>query len=111
MDPCDALNRLAAVLDAERAAIRSLDGAALERHAAEKDAILGTLRSAVARGDSTALGGLRALAEPLRRNVILLAHARDCLGDALGLDTPPGTDLRRQRRTDVPTPHRLSLRG
>lgn len=110
MTPRDALDRLRAVLDAERAAIRSLDGAAVERFAAEKSSILDALHAAAARGDPGALDGLGALAEPLRRNVILLAHARDCLTDAMGLRAPPGAAARARLRT-APTLHRLSLRG
>ncbi len=105
MNPRDALDRLGAVLDAEREAIRRLDGAAVERFAEEKSAILHCLRDAAGRGDRAALEGAETLTEALRRNVILLAHARECMSDALGL-SPPGVGARPSY-----TPHRLSLRG
>jgi predicted nucleotidyltransferase len=82
MDPNSLLSRLEALLDEERAAIVGLDAARVERAADEKQALL----DALVRGaplDAALQPRLGALRGALQHNLILLAHARDCVRDAL----------------------------
>lgn len=74
-----AVNAMFAVLAEERTAIRTLDASGVERAAQEKE----SLATAIASMGETELGAmqpeLRALRLELRRNGVLLAHARACL--------------------------------
>lgn len=79
-----ALDRLEQLLDEERDALRRLDGARVEALTDEKSALVHALpESLPARPDLAPR--LRALAAGLRRNAVLLAHARDCLRDVLAV--------------------------
>lgn len=91
-----AVERLDELLREERGAIRRMDGAALEALAAEKDELV----RAMLRGDPDTREALRARTPSLRRNLLLLTHARDCLRDVL--DATTGPHARK---------HRISLRG
>lgn len=82
MDEDATLSRLEEILREERDAIVGLDVAAVERAAAAKHALLGVLRQAVPLAPGVS-ERLRALRPALQQNLILLAHARDCLRDAL----------------------------
>jgi hypothetical protein len=77
------LDKLEGLLEQERRAIRGLDGAGVARAAEEKEALV---RALCTQGDLDGAGlelRLRALTSGLRRNGVLLAHARDCLRDVL----------------------------
>jgi hypothetical protein len=82
MDGADVISSLDALLRDERAAIVRLDAAAVERAAEQKQALLAAL-SAGPPLDAAAAARLGALRPALQHNLILLAHARDCLRDAL----------------------------
>ena len=84
----EAIEALFGVLEEERKAIRGIDGAAVEETARRKEALATTLakRSPEELADhAPALSQLRA---ELRRNGILLAHARSCLQHAVDLLHP-----------------------
>ena len=113
MDPRSILDRLTAVLEEERAAIRRLDGAGVEAAAAEK-ATLAQRLAALSPGQRTQLApSLRALAEQLRNNGVLLVHARGILRDILrlrGAETALGAHTF-ARLPLVGAVGRLSIRG
>jgi len=94
------------VLADERAAIRAADAKAVLRAATTKEKLAAGLIECGAwtRGDM--LQALSALVDELRNNGVLLAHARDCLRDAIaalhGAPNPEAT-----RRTGL----RLSVTG
>ena len=84
-------SELRAVLAEERAAIRSLDAIAVERAAATKERLIAEIGAADEGEREPMLRELRLLREDLRRNLVLLAHARDCMRDAITRATPKGT--------------------
>lgn len=90
------VERLDALLREERAAIRRMDGAAIEALTTEKEALV----RAMLRADPETREALRARAPSLRRNLLLLTHARDCLRDVLDV-----------AHASAPRTHRISLRG
>lgn len=75
-------DRIGLLLEDERLAIRRLDGDGVRRIAEEKADLFLAIRDAV-REDESHAGAFRELAGALRRNAVLLAHARDCLRDVL----------------------------
>lgn len=83
MTPAELSATLGDCLARERDAIRGLDAEAVVRVSEEKEKIL----ACVANAPEDERGPLlRALAEhkaTLRRNLVLLAHTRDCIRDAL----------------------------
>lgn len=83
MPPNSVLSRLEALLTEERAAIVSLDAASVERCADEKEALLGALLQGPPL-DAGLRAQLAMLRQALQHNLVLLAHARDCVRDALG---------------------------
>ncbi len=90
-----AIDALFVVLEEERAALRTVDGAAVEKAATRKAELAKTLEAAsvpelAPHADS--LGRLRA---ELRRNGVLLAHARACLVQAVELLHPKQGGARR----------------
>ena len=94
------------VLADERAAIRSADAKAVLEAATKKEKLAADLVECGAwtRGDM--LQPLSKLVEELRNNGVLLAHARDCLRDAIAaLHGAPAADI--VRKTGV----RLSVTG
>jgi hypothetical protein len=75
--------RLERLLEEERAAIRALDGSSIERTAREKESLANELRASPRDELARQALLLRELSANLRRNAILLAHARDLLRDVL----------------------------
>mgnify|MGYP003328076650 CR=1 FL=1 len=105
MAPEHVLDRFEQLLDEERSALRQLDSARIDQFAAEKAALMEALQHGLRdRPDLTPR--FRDVAAGLRRNAVLLAHARDCLRDVLAtFHDVPGA------RPISPPPSRLSLRG
>jgi len=82
MDRDSVLSRLEALLAEERACIVALDAPGVERASDEKQALLDALRDGPAL-DAALRARVEALRPALQHNLILLAHARDALRDAL----------------------------
>lgn len=78
-----AAEELRALLVEERLAIRKLDSAAVAAAADRKQRLLDELSACAANDHATVVAELGALVPELRRNGVLLAHARDCLRDAI----------------------------
>jgi hypothetical protein len=76
------LSRLEQLVDDERSAIIALDADRILTIAEEKQAILDSLNGALPR-DTSIIDRFAALVPKLRQNGVLLAHARDCLRDAI----------------------------
>lgn len=92
------LHLLRSLIERERAAIRTRDSEAILHAAQQKEAILASLRRHADAGHGAAVrDGLRDLVPLLRQNLVLLAHARDCLRDAIeavrGEAIPPVSTL------------------
>jgi hypothetical protein len=85
LDPELVITKLEQLLDEERLAIRRLDGARVEACASEKVALFGHLMTLDAKGRSILAPRLKALVAQLRRNGVLLVHARSILADVLRL--------------------------
>ena len=85
MSTQELLDRMRAALEDERAAIRRFDAEAVTRATAVKEDILEKLLAAPASERDVLTAGLRELKGDLRRNLVLLAHARDYLRDAIEL--------------------------
>lgn len=78
------LIRLRDLIEQERQVIRTRDSAAILAMAEQKEAVLASLKKHAEDGQSQAVReGLKDLAPALRQNLVLLAHARDCLRDAI----------------------------
>lgn len=77
------VQRFDRLLEEERAAIRALDSGSLDRTAEEKQKLAAALRSADRDDLRRQAAPLRRLSMSLRRNAILLVHARDSLRDVL----------------------------
>ncbi|MBX3220515.1 MAG: hypothetical protein KF795_08360 [Labilithrix sp.] len=77
-------------LASEREAIRRLDGRAVTEAASAKEKILAGVNAAPASERPALLAALRELRIELRRNLLLLAHARDSLREAIELCHPTG---------------------
>jgi hypothetical protein len=110
MSPEQSLDRLLALLAEERAAIRGLDGPRVNALVDEKVSLIQRLQGCALATRSDLAPRLRELAAGLRRNAVLLAHARDCLRDVLSLnqgETHPSP----LGRAPVASSARLSLRG
>jgi hypothetical protein len=75
--------RIEHLLEQERAAIRALDGASLEESGREKAALVEALKALSPAELARGADSLKRLSGSLRRNAILLAHARDALRDVL----------------------------
>jgi hypothetical protein len=89
MTAMEVIQELLAVLDAERVAIRNIDPDAVEHAAAKKQEAIERLRAFDAADIRTYARELAELRAGLRRNGILLAHARACLRMAMeGADRP-----------------------
>lgn len=82
MPPEQALDRIERLLDEERDALRRLDGARVEALTDEKATLVRGLPESLP-GRPDLAPRARAVAAGLRRNAVLLAHARDCLRDVL----------------------------
>jgi hypothetical protein len=85
LDPESVLGKLEQLLEEERLAIRRLDGARVEACADEKVALFGHIMALDAKRRSTLAPRLKALVAQLRRNGVLLVHARSILADVLRL--------------------------
>lgn len=72
-----------ALLSAERKAIRRLDSAAVEQSSQAKEALLAEVLRADPSERAPLLEGLALVHAELTRNLVLLAHARDCMRDAI----------------------------
>jgi hypothetical protein len=83
------IDELLAVLAEERASIRTLDGAAAERAATAKEALARRLASFTMTDLAPHATVLMTLRGELRRNGVLLAHARSCLREAMNLASGP----------------------
>jgi hypothetical protein len=97
----ETVQSLLAILEEERAAIRKLDGAAVDRAAAAKEKLVGTLTSIPTSDLATIAGDLPLLRAELRRNGILLAHARSCLNEVITMTAPGGGARRGALRARV----------
>jgi hypothetical protein len=78
-----AAEELRALLEEERIAIRTMDSAAVAASAERKVRLLEVLSACAANEQQTVVTELGALLPELKRNGVLLAHARDCLRDAI----------------------------
>ncbi len=77
----DIVGQIERLLEAERSAIVTLDGEAVEALSVTKERLFGELREApLGQLDKQRL---RAIAEGSRRNLLLLAHARDLTKKAI----------------------------
>lgn len=79
------------VLAAERDAIRRLDSKAVGEAARTKEELLATISGATGEDRRALLQGLALVRDELHRNLVLLAHARDCVREAITFATPSGT--------------------
>jgi hypothetical protein len=113
MDPNAILDRLDAVLENERSAIRRLDGSGVDAAAAEKASLVDRLMALTPELRKALTPRLASFVEQLRRNGVLLVHARGILRDILrlrGAETASAAHV----FTSAPTasaPNRLSIRG
>lgn len=90
----DELDRAERLLVEERAAITALDAERVEQLAAEKVDVFARLLERGAWTDATRLPRLQQITGALRRNLVLLAAARDCIRDGLaaaGVDVAGAT--------------------
>jgi len=81
------LRTMRSVLVQEREAIRCLDADAVGRATHAKEQCLTAVRAAPADQRAALIAALGELRDELRRNLVLLAHARDYLRDAVELCT------------------------
>jgi len=77
------VQKLDRLLEEERAAIRALDGASLDRTAREKESLAEALRASPRADLLRQAPAVKRLSTSLRRNAVLLVHARDALRDVL----------------------------
>jgi flagellar biosynthesis/type III secretory pathway chaperone len=101
-------DRFETLLDEERVALRVLDGQRVSAIADEKTELIEQLQQTDVTERADLTPRLRDLSASLRRNAVLLAHARDCLRDVLSVihGAPPGASA-----TYAAPSARLSLRG
>jgi len=84
----ETVGALLAILEAERSAIRQLDGAAVGRAAAAKEELVKKLSAHGPEDLAQIASDLPLLRAELRRNGILLAHARSCLNQVIEMTAP-----------------------
>jgi hypothetical protein len=84
------LHSMRSALEDERAAIRRLDAEGVNQATARKEQILERVRDAPASERPAMIEVLKELKSELRRNLVLLAHARDCLRQAIEYCGPTG---------------------
>jgi len=82
------IEKLLHVLDVEREAIRKLDGASVGRASAQKEELAAELSRASADDLRELKSELNTLRSELRRNGVLLAHARGCINEVLDMMSP-----------------------
>lgn len=90
----EAIDALFLVLEEERAAIRRVDARAVEQAAQRKETIAAQLAEHTPADLAGHVTSLTQLRSELRRNGILLAHARSCLQQAVDLLHPRRGDAR-----------------
>jgi hypothetical protein len=83
MSPAEFSRALGELLDTERAAIRRLDAVAVLQSSEEKERLLALLATMPAEARAPYVTALSDHRAALRRNLVLLAHTRDCIRDAL----------------------------
>ena len=88
-----ALSRLEALLLEERVAITSMDAVAVEAASFEKERLFSVLMRADGTERRAHGARLRKVVVDVRRNGVLLAHARDCLRDVLLAVHGPALEL------------------
>jgi hypothetical protein len=88
MSPDQLLSELRAVLANERIAIRKLDSKTVIEAALAKTVLLAEVTKATGEERQALLGALALVRDDLKRNLLLLAHARDCVREALACATP-----------------------
>lgn len=88
MSPDALLDALRTVLVAERDAIRHLDSAAVVAASQTKEALLAIVANAGEAERRPMLQALAQVREELKRNLVLLAHARDFVRDAIARSRP-----------------------
>jgi len=91
----DAIEALFGVLEEERRALRAIDGPTVEKAAREKEALTAELVKRTPAELADHAEAIKQLRGELRRNGILLAHARSCLQQAVDLLHPRRGDARR----------------
>lgn len=87
-----------AALAEERQGIRRLDADAVARATAAKEAVLTELQHAKPEERAELHAALAEVKGELRRNLVLLAHARDFLKEAVELCSQPGGRARLQAK-------------
>lgn len=107
MDATSLVTELRALLESEREAIRRLDAARVEEIATEKQRLVDAIATVQ---PEPLIAALRELVHDLRRNAVLLAHARDCLRDVIAA-AAPGAATVEGRRSSMRPGARLSITG
>lgn len=87
----DTVDALLTVLVTERAAIRRVDAAAVAEAARAKEVLAAALGAMSLRDLATVSSDFPRLRAELRRNGVLLAHARSCICELLDI-AAPGSD-------------------
>lgn len=90
MTPDELIQTMREVLEQERDGIRRLDAAAVTTATERKEQIMKTLLDTPATERVPLISALGELRNELRRNLVLLAHARDYFRDAVTLCKSPG---------------------
>ncbi len=85
LTPESIFDRFELLLEEERVALRGLDGHRVGAIADEKTALIDQLQQVGVAARTDLSPRLRNLSAGLRRNAVLLAHARDCLRDVLSV--------------------------
>lgn len=83
MTPEELSSSLRDLLVEERVAIRALDSAEVERTSHAKEALLAELVAKEPSERAAYLEKIEPLRDELKRNLILLAHARDCMREVV----------------------------
>lgn len=87
-----------AALAEERDAIRRLDAGGVARATSAKERVLKDLKNAPPEDKGALMAALGELKVELRRNLVLLAHARDSIRDAIELCAPVNARPRLQAK-------------
>lgn len=90
MTPDELTRTMREVLEQERDGIRRLDVVAVTEATSRKEEIIKSLIEAPPEERAPLVAALGELRNDLRRNLVLLAHARDYLRDAVTLCKMPG---------------------
>ena len=90
MTPDELIQTMREVLEQERDGIRRLDATAVTKATERKEAVMKTILDTPNAERAPLIAALGELRNDLRRNLVLLAHARDYLRDAVTLCKMPG---------------------